>query len=350
MSCERWTGAGIFVMAMLTAAGAAAQAPQPRDGAELYKRACAQCHDDRRRPRAQPRPVPRHVARPRARGDGIRLDGDDGHQPQRPPNGAPSPSSSPARRSPTRSARRRLRARCAAGPRQAFDPGTGPRMERLGQRTPRTPGSRRPARPGLTAADVPKLKLKWAFAFPGDLQSYSQATIVGGRLFVGSWGGKVYSLNAATGCIHWYFDAGSGRSIGGQHRAGADVHRTARCWRSSATARQSPTPWMRPPARRSGRSRSTTSPSRASAARRRSTTAGCTCGVASGEEASGAVPTYECCKFRGSLVALDAATGKQVWKTYLVEEPQADQEERRRRAALGTVGRADLGAPRPSIP
>ena len=38
-------------------------------------------------------------------------------------------------------------------------------------------------------------------------------------------------------------------------------------------------------------------------------------GVASGEEAAGSVPTYECCKFRGSLVALDAATGKQIWKT-----------------------------------
>ena len=42
--------------------------------------------------------------------------------------------------------------------------------------------------------------------------------------------------------------------------------------------------------------------------------------VASGEEASGAVPTYECCKFRGSIVALDAATGKQVWKTYTIAE------------------------------
>jgi polyvinyl alcohol dehydrogenase (cytochrome) len=31
------------------------------------------------------------------------------------------------------------------------------------------------------------------------------------------------------------------------------------------------------------------------------------------------VPTYECCKFRGSVVALDATTGKQVWKTYMIE-------------------------------
>ena len=54
------------------------------------------------------------------------------------------------------------------------------------------------------------MKLKWAFAFPGDLQSYAQSTIAGGRVFVGSWGGKVYSLSAATGCVHWFFDAKSG--------------------------------------------------------------------------------------------------------------------------------------------
>src|SRR5690606_32094963 len=43
--------------------------------------------------------------------------------------------------------------------------------------------------------------------------------------------------------------------------------------------------------------------------------------VASNEEAAGASPDYECCRFRGSLVALDAATGEIVWKTYMVEEP-----------------------------
>src|SRR5262249_27719104 len=36
----------------------------------------------------------------------------------------------------------------------------------------------------LSAADVPKLKLKWAFAFPNANRSRSQATIAGGRLFV----------------------------------------------------------------------------------------------------------------------------------------------------------------------
>ena len=34
-------------------------------------------------------------------------------------------------------------------------------------------------------------------------------------------------------------------------------------------------------------------------------------------------PELSCCTFRGSVVALDAATGKQIWKTYMIaEEPK----------------------------
>jgi polyvinyl alcohol dehydrogenase (cytochrome) len=63
--------------------------------------------------------------------------------------------------------------------------------------------------PGLKAEDVPKLKLKWAFGFPGAALSYSQPTVVGGRLFVGSAVGKLYSLDAKSGCMYWSYDAGS---------------------------------------------------------------------------------------------------------------------------------------------
>ena len=58
---------------------------------------------------------------------------------------------------------------------------------------------------GLTAAQVPSLKLKWAFGLPLADESYSQPTIVGGRVFVGSDAGTVYSLDAATGCVYWSF-------------------------------------------------------------------------------------------------------------------------------------------------
>jgi polyvinyl alcohol dehydrogenase (cytochrome) len=43
-------------------------------------------------------------------------------------------------------------------------------------------------------------------------------------------------------------------------------------------------------------------------------------GVASGEETAGAMADYQCCRFRGSLLALNAATGQQVWKTYTIAE------------------------------
>jgi polyvinyl alcohol dehydrogenase (cytochrome) len=43
--------------------------------------------------------------------------------------------------------------------------------------------------------------------------------------------------------------------------------------------------------------------------------------VSSLEEGSGAMPTYECCTFRGSLVSLDAASGRQLWKTYTITDP-----------------------------
>jgi polyvinyl alcohol dehydrogenase (cytochrome) len=62
--------------------------------------------------------------------------------------------------------------------------------------------------------------------------------------------------------------------------------------------------------------------------------------VASGEEATGAAPDYECCRFRGSLVALDAATGKQIWKTYTIDPPKPT-----RKNKIGTQLWGPSGAP-----
>ena len=43
-------------------------------------------------------------------------------------------------------------------------------------------------------------------------------------------------------------------------------------------------------------------------------------GVSSGEEGFAEQASYACCTFRGSVVALDAGTGKILWKTYTVPE------------------------------
>ncbi|MDQ2803137.1 MAG: PQQ-binding-like beta-propeller repeat protein [Pseudomonadota bacterium] len=61
----------------------------------------------------------------------------------------------------------------------------------------------------LAPEDVPRLKLKWAFGFPGAKRAIAPPAVLGGHLFVGSRSGKVYSLDAKSGCVHWAFDAGA---------------------------------------------------------------------------------------------------------------------------------------------
>src|SRR6202140_5732111 len=60
---------------------------------------------------------------------------------------------------------------------------------------------------GLTAEQVPSLKLKWAFGFPDTVTAYSQPTVVGGRVYTGSNDGTVYALDAQSGCIYWMYQA-----------------------------------------------------------------------------------------------------------------------------------------------
>jgi polyvinyl alcohol dehydrogenase (cytochrome) len=199
-----------------------------------------------------------------------------------------------------------------------FNPESGPRWNGWGVTTSNTRFQEAPMA-GLTAADVPRLKLKWAFAFPGDLQSNAQATIAGGRVFVGSAGGGVYSLDASTGCIHWFFETGAPMraaiSIGRLDlRTGPRYAAFFGDGASNAYALDAATGkllWKTkvenfPVARITG------SPT---FHRGRLYVP-----VASAEEGSGALPTYECCKFRGSVVALNAETGKVVWKSYTIPE------------------------------
>jgi polyvinyl alcohol dehydrogenase (cytochrome) len=54
--------------------------------------------------------------------------------------------------------------------------------------------------------------------------------------------------------------------------------------------------------------------------------------VSSGEEVTGAAPNYECCTFRGSVVALDADSGDLLWKASTI--PESIQPTRRN--AVGT--------------
>jgi len=172
---------------------------------------------------------------------------------------------------------------------------------------------------GFTAAEVPRLKLKWAFGFLGDASSIAQPTIAGGHVYVGSQGGQVYSLSAETGCVYWWFEAPAtvrsavvigrieqkaiptltaffGDVRGFVYAVDADTGKLL--WQVKAD----PHPAARitgSPAFYKGR---------------------LYVPVSSSEAVSAIAPDYECCRFRGSVVALDGATGKQVWKSYTISE------------------------------
>jgi len=174
---------------------------------------------------------------------------------------------------------------------------------------------------GFSASDVPRLKVKWAFGFPGELSASAQPAIAGGRVFVGSPNGYVYSLSAETGCVYWYFQAAAGVrgaiSIGrvdttaGPRNAALFGDLGATVYALDASTGE--VIWKKkvddhPLARVTG---SVTLYNNRLFV-----------GTASGEEIASVATDYACCTFRGSLMALNAATGATLWKTYTVEEPR----------------------------
>ena len=172
----------------------------------------------------------------------------------------------------------------------------------------------------ISADQVPKLELQWAFGFPGVRSLIGAPTVAGGQVYIGTDNGTVYALDAKTGKQHWTFKADAGvrnvtvgfvfrgdtateAAFFGDQKANAyavnlstgelvwkvkvDDHPRALITGAPAAGRFLYVP------------------------------------VASGEEGAGPNPNYPCCSFRGSVVALDTATGKQIWKTYTIaEEPK----------------------------
>ncbi len=217
--------------------------------------------------------------------------------------------------------------------------------------------------PAIRATDVSHLALKWAFGYPGASTVSGQPTIVDGRVFVAS-AGHVYALDAKSGCTYWRYDTdahafsaisiaelGALRQVAKPKKAkrgridahldvlkppsaafigddkGAvyalDAERGTLLWKTqletdgSARILGAPTIYQN------------------------------RLYVAVGSSESGEVrnATTACCTFRGSVAALDIATGRVAWKTYLLSgepRPIAGAAGAQR---LGPAGVAVAGAP-----
>jgi len=314
-----------------------AQFISAQDGAAIYQRSCAPCHDhgaDRAPTREALRAMPpERVLAAMESGPMISMANRQSAAARRaiaefvtgksfahPMDTSPAPA-----------------AMCTAPAPEFADPSAGPLWNGWGQNLLNT-RFQTSAQAGLTASDVSRLKVKWAFGFPATLDANAHPSLANGRIFVGSTSGMVYSLDAASGCIRWFYNADGGVrtaiSIGRiQTASGA---RYAAFFGGSAfayavDASTGKLIWKTkvddfPAAHVTG------SPifhnNRLYVP------------VASGEEGAGASPDYECCRFRGSMVALDASTGKQVWKTYTIEEPHKTKKNK-----IGTQLWGPSGAP-----
>jgi polyvinyl alcohol dehydrogenase (cytochrome) len=193
----------------------------------------------------------------------------------------------------------------------------------------------------LSASDVPKLKLKWAFAFPGIVRAYAQPTVVGGRIFIGGQDRHIYSLNASTGCVYWVtevdFPVRTAITIGqqGAHWAAyfADQHANA----YAADAMTGKILW---------KTRVNDHPLAMTTGAPALFDGRLYVGASSSEEVAGASTDYPCCRFRGSIMALDAATGKTIWQTYTIpEEPKPTKKNDKGTQLYGPSGAGVWSAP-----
>lgn len=168
---------------------------------------------------------------------------------------------------------------------------------------------------GLSAADVPKLQLKWAFGLGDVTNARGQPVVVGGRLFGVSSAGKVYAIDAKSGCLYWTFDSDGHVRSGvvanesaiffGDAKANAyavDIASGKLIWKTHLD--EHPAAMI------------TDTPNLYQGV--------LYFGVSSLEELFSQKAQYECCTFRGIVMAVDAATGKTIWKTYTIDqEPKA---------------------------
>jgi polyvinyl alcohol dehydrogenase (cytochrome) len=194
----------------------------------------------------------------------------------------------------------------------------------------------------LSPAAVTRLELKWAFGLPAAASAYGQPTVVDGKVFVTSDSAYLYALDAATGCVHWSFLAQAGvrsATVIGPIQSGAakfavffgDIRGNVYAvntsngellWKTSID----PHPLSRITGGIRFHSGRLYVP------------------VASLEEPESSSVNYKCCTFRGMVAALDANTGKQIWKTYPIEETPTERTSADGTKFMGPSGAGVWGA------
>jgi polyvinyl alcohol dehydrogenase (cytochrome) len=188
---------------------------------------------------------------------------------------------------------------------------------------------------GITPANVSALELKWAFGFPGAARARSQPAVSDAAIFTGSQDGRVYALDAATGCVWWSFAADSEVRSAPTLGTGADGQVDRLYFGDFAAnvyavdARSGKLVWK---------------------ASVKDHPAGTLTGsvtlhdgrlyvpMSSTEVVSAMDSGYGCCTFRGGVTALDAGTGRKLWRIHTTDVARPAGRNRKGVQAFGPSG------------
>jgi polyvinyl alcohol dehydrogenase (cytochrome) len=194
--------------------------------------------------------------------------------------------------------------------------------------------------PGLAAADVPRLKVKWAFSMSGG----GQPTTMGDWLFITNRNGRFYALDAHSGCVRYEREGLASRAaptlvpFAGAASGWAIIVAQSNRVVEALDAASGRTLWRVGPVHPSPVSILTASPVVHNGK--------VYVPISSLEEVYAADPHYPCCSFRGALAALDLTDGRLLWRTEVMDEPhrvlrtKADGTK-----VMGPAGGAIWGAP-----
>lgn len=164
-----------------------------------------------------------------------------------------------------------------------------------------------------------RLTTGWQITTAGDVET--TPAVAGGVVYFPDSGGKLWAVSATSGAVLWSQD------VSGYIGISKSVSRTSPAVYGDELILGDTSPaghgtYEFAVDRRSGRLLWRTQVSTHPAAKMTSAAVVyhgiAYVGVSSQEEVLASHPSYQCCTFRGSVVALDAATGRLLWQTYTV--------------------------------
>ena len=194
----------------------------------------------------------------------------------------------------------------------------------------------------IDAGDVGRLKLKWAFAVSGGRNG--EPAVIGEHLFLTTGGGDAYALDAATGCVRWRTPLGSGS-------------------RTSPVVVRIPgmgsTGWVMfvgdfnrhefaldaQTGKMLWKTEVQTHPLGVLTGGAAYHDGTVYVPLSSGEEITATTASYSCCTFSGAVVALDARTGRIRWRTAVLPKAEPTRKNAAGAQLYGPAGAAIWSQP-----